>query len=113
MNAAQKKLYFYQLAEIFFNEKSRSLFMLDKEVSRTDEEIGTCLGYLGFVIWNVAKIAGVEMWVGFRFKGPRSTITVCDTKMVEMYSSTSSVQNSNLNVLEQTYLLHPKEQKLN
>ncbi len=30
MNIAQKKLYFYQLAEIFFNEQTRSIFSFDK-----------------------------------------------------------------------------------
>lgn len=36
MNTAQKKMYFYQLAEIFFNENTRSLFLFNKEVNRTD-----------------------------------------------------------------------------
>lgn len=30
MNTAQKKLYFYQLAEIFFNNNSREIFLLKK-----------------------------------------------------------------------------------
>lgn len=30
MNSAQKKLYFYQLAEIFFNDQSRNIFSFDK-----------------------------------------------------------------------------------
>lgn len=57
------------------------------------------MGYLGFMIWNVAKIAGAEMWVNFKFKGPRSTITIYDTKMIETFSNTSVLQNSNLIVL--------------
>lgn len=48
------------------------------------------------------------MWVNFKFKGPRSTITVYDTKMIETFSNTSALQNSNLVVLEQTFLLHKK-----
>jgi len=47
----------------------------------------------------VAKIASVDMWVNFKFKGPRSTITVYDTKMIESFSNTSALQNSNLVVL--------------
>ncbi len=70
--------------------------------------MGICLGYLGFLIENVARIAGVEMWIKFKFRGPKSTITIYDPKVIDTYSNTSMVQNANLVILEQTFVLHPK-----
>lgn len=66
------------------------------------------MGYLAFLISNVAKITGVEMWLKLKFRGPRSTVTVHDAKIIESFSNTSTSLNSNIAMIEQTYTLHPK-----
>ena len=88
-----RKLNYYRLGEIIFNENARTVFSsLDtymespikrqNSMNKSDEEVGICLGYLGLLITIVGELCNARLWFGFIFKGCRSTVRLSDGTFV-------------------------------
>jgi len=61
------------------------------EQKADEDSIGISLGYLGLFMSIVGAISGARMWIGFTFRGPKSTIRATDGTIL---------------------LLHPRETRL-
>ena len=88
-----RKLCYFRLAEILFNDKARNVFHAieslmegnqNNDQSKNDEEVGVCFGYLGLLISIVGYIAGSRLWFNFTFKGSKSTVKLADGTVVVM-----------------------------
>ena len=44
--------------------------------------MGIRLGYLALMVQQLATIANVKTWINFKFKGPKSIITLYDPKTI-------------------------------
>ena len=88
-----RKLNYYRLGEIIFNENARTVFSsLDtymesptkrqNSMSKSDEEVGICLGYLGLLITIVGELCKARLWFDFTFKGSKSTVKLGDGTFV-------------------------------
>ena len=50
--------------------------------NKGEEEVGICLGYLGLMITIVGKICNARMWIGFSFRGAKSTVKLSNGSTV-------------------------------
>jgi predicted nuclease with TOPRIM domain len=73
-----KKVLYYRLTEILFNENTRAIFKAVGGETKDDESLGNCIGYLALFISIVGSICGARMWINFTFRGPRSSIRLSD-----------------------------------
>lgn len=85
-----RKVLYYRLAEIMFNETTRSIFTMARNIYGTEakleeDSIGNCLGYLGLFLTLVGNICGARVWIGFTFRGSRSSIRSMDGSAILLH----------------------------
>jgi hypothetical protein len=76
-----RRVLLYRLVELLFNEQVRTIFApatANPSEVRDDDAVGNCLGYLALFMEIVGTIYDARMWIGFTFRGPRSTMRLSD-----------------------------------
>jgi hypothetical protein len=85
-----KRLLYYRIAEIFFNENCNNIFNMVNQFKNLEEKydedsIANSYAYLTLFMCMIGQIAGARMWLNFQFKGHRSTIRLSDGTIVNLH----------------------------
>ena len=85
-----RKVLYYKLVEILFNERTRTIFNVLQNIKYNEQKIdedglGICLGYLAIFVTIVGQISGARLWINFNFRGSRSTIKAADGSTITLH----------------------------
>lgn len=103
-----RKVLYYRLAEILFNSSTRNIFnviqnLKNSEQKLDEDSIGNCLGYLGLFMTITATICGSRTWIGFTFRGAKSTIKASDGSLLILHPKDSRLSEALKLLNEQLY----------